>query len=157
MPEIFLHQSWTILHMENRHWQKLAEKKSRHNQKSHGMYWNIIVYPFNCLSWSILTQRYEKYWYSVIDSRWCVRVFLFFVFFLFCFFFFFFVLFMTYYLCPYTSRYSIIQELLQLLDEFSFSYLFLLFFDRHSQLVCERVKEMNCTWHTQKEHVLPGL
>ena len=33
----------------------------------------------------------------------------------------------------YTSRYSITQELLQL----SFSYLFLLFFDRHPQLVCE--------------------
>ena len=43
----------------------------------------------------------------------------------------------------YTSRYSISQELLQLLDEFSFSYLFLLFFDRHPQLVCERVKELN--------------
>ena len=28
----------------------------------------------------------------------------------------------------YTSRYSITQELLQLLDEFSYSYLFLLFF-----------------------------
>ena len=28
----------------------------------------------------------------------------------------------------YTSRYSITQELLQLLDEFSFSYLFLVFF-----------------------------
>ena len=44
----------------------------------------------------------------------------------------------------YTSRYSIIQELLQLLDEFSFSYPFLLFFDRHPQLVCERVNELNC-------------
>ena len=43
----------------------------------------------------------------------------------------------------YTSRYSITQELLQLLDEFSFSYLFLLFFDRHPQLVCEHVKELN--------------
>ena len=60
--------------MENRQWQKLAEKKSRHSQNSHDMYWNIIVYPFNCLSWSILTQRDEKYGYSVIDSRWCVRV-----------------------------------------------------------------------------------
>ena len=57
----------------------------------------------------------------------------------------------------YTSRYSISQELLQLLDEFSFSYLFLLFFDRHPQLVCERVKELNYMCHTQKEHVLPGL
>ena len=37
----------------------------------------------------------------------------------------------------YTSRYSITQELLQLLDEFSFSYLFLLFFDRHPQLAYE--------------------
>ena len=61
--------------MQNRQWQKLAEKKSRHSQKSHRMYWNIIVYPFNCLSWSILTQRDEKYGYSVIDSSWCVRVF----------------------------------------------------------------------------------
>ena len=57
----------------------------------------------------------------------------------------------------YTPRYSITQELLQLLDEFSFSYLFLLFFDRHPQLVCERVKELNYMCHTQKEHVLPGL
>ena len=57
----------------------------------------------------------------------------------------------------YTSRYSITQELLQLLDEFSFSYLFLLFIDRHPQLVCERVKELNYMCHTQKEHVLPGL
>ena len=56
----------------------------------------------------------------------------------------------------YTSRHSITQELLQLLDEFSFSYLFL-FFDRHPQLVCERVKELNYMCHTQKEHVLPGL
>ena len=61
-------------HMENRQWQKLAEKKSRHSQKSHEMYWNIIVYPFNCLSWSILIQRDEKYGYSVTNSRWCVRV-----------------------------------------------------------------------------------
>ena len=61
----------------------------------------------------------------------------------------------------YTSRYSITQELLQLLDEFqlptSFSYLFLLFFDRHPQLVCERVKELNYMCQPQKEHVLPGL
>ena len=84
-PEIFLHYSWSISHMENRQWQKLAEKKSRHSQKSHGMYWNIIVYHFNCLSRSILTQRDEKYGYSVLDSRWCVRV-------VFC-------LFMTY-ICP---------------------------------------------------------
>ena len=49
----------------------------------------------------------------------------------------------------YTSRYSITQELLQLLDEFSFSYLFLLFFDRHPQLVCEHVKKLNCMCHTQ--------
>ena len=55
------------------------------------------------------------------------------------------------------TLYSITQELLQLLDEFSFSYLFLLFFDRHPQLVCERVKELNYMCHTQKEHVLPGL
>ena len=32
------------------------------------------MYPFNCSSWSILTKRDEKYGYSVIDSRWCVRV-----------------------------------------------------------------------------------
>ena len=57
----------------------------------------------------------------------------------------------------YTSRYSITQELLQLLDEFSFSYLFLLFFDRHPQLVCEHVKELNYMCYTQKEHVLLGL
>ena len=57
----------------------------------------------------------------------------------------------------YTSRYSITQELLQLLDEFSFSYLFLVFFDRHPQLVCERVIGLNYMCHTQKEHVLPGL
>ena len=57
----------------------------------------------------------------------------------------------------YTSRYSITQELLQLLDEFSFSYLFLLFFDMHPQLVCERVKELYYMCHTQKEHVLTGL
>ena len=50
----------------------------------------------------------------------------------------------------YTSHYSIIQELLQLLDEFSFSYLFLLFFDRHHQLVCERVKELNYMCHTKR-------
>ena len=57
----------------------------------------------------------------------------------------------------YTSCYSITQELLQLLDEFSFSYLILLFFDRHPQLVCGRVKELNYMCHTQKDHVLPGL
>ena len=57
----------------------------------------------------------------------------------------------------YTSRYSITQELLQLLDEFSFSYLFLVLFDRYPQLVCERVKELNYMCFTQKEHVLPGL
>ena len=53
----------------------------------------------------------------------------------------------------YTSRYSITQELLQLLDEFSFSYLFLLFFDRHPQLVCEYVKELNYMCRTQKERL----
>ena len=42
----------------------------------------------------------------------------------------------------YTSRYSITQELLQRLPEFGFSYLFLLFFDRHPQLVCEHVKDL---------------
>ena len=42
----------------------------------------------------------------------------------------------------YTSRYSITQELLNLLEKFSFSYLFLLFFDRHPQLVYEHVKEL---------------
>ena len=47
--------------------------------------------------------------------------------------------------------------ILQLLDEFSFSYLFLLFFDRHPQLVCEHVKELNYMCYTQKEHVLLGL
>ena len=57
----------------------------------------------------------------------------------------------------YTSRYSVTQELLKLQDEFSFSYLLLLLFDRHPQLVCERVKELNYMSHTQKEHVLPGL
>ena len=30
-------------------------------------------------------------------------------------------------------------------------------FDRHPQLVCECVKELNYMCHTQKEHVLPGL
>ena len=60
--------------MRNRQWQKLALKKSRHSQKSHEMYRNIIVYPFNCLSWPIVTQRDEKYGYSVIDSRSHVRV-----------------------------------------------------------------------------------
>ena len=61
--------------MENRQWQKLADKTSRHSQKSHEMFWNIIVYPFNCKGWSILTQRGEKYGYWIIESRWCVRVF----------------------------------------------------------------------------------
>ena len=32
------------------------------------------MYPFNCLSWSILTEGDEKYGYSDIDSRWCVSV-----------------------------------------------------------------------------------
>ena len=57
----------------------------------------------------------------------------------------------------YTSRYSITQELLQLLDEFSFSYLFLFFFfffDRHPQLVYEHVKEPNYMCHTQKRTCL---
>ena len=54
----------------------------------------------------------------------------------------------------YTSRYSISHELLQCLDEFSFSYLFLLgFFDRHSQLVCERVKELNYMCHSHKKNM----
>ena len=51
----------------------------------------------------------------------------------------------------YTSPYSITQELLQLLDELSFSYLYLLFIDRHPQLVCERVNELNYMCHTQQE------
>ena len=54
----------------------------------------------------------------------------------------------------YTTRYSIKQELLQLLDEFSFSYLILLFFDRHPQLVCEHVKKLNYMCHTQKRTCL---
>ena len=49
----------------------------------------------------------------------------------------------------YTSRCSISQELLQLLDEFSFSYLFLLCFDRHPQLVCE----LNYMCHTHKKNM----
>ena len=57
----------------------------------------------------------------------------------------------------YTSRYSITQELLQLLDEFSFSYLFPVFFGRHPQFVSKNVKEPNYMRHTQNEHVLPGL
>ena len=58
----------------------------------------------------------------------------------------------------YTSRCSITQELLQCLLEFGFSYLFLLVFDRHPQLVCEHVKELNYMFHShKKEHVLPGL
>ena len=56
-----------------------------------------------------------------------------------------------------TSLYSITQELLQLLAEFGFSDLFLVDFDRHPQLVCEYVKELNYMCHTQNEHVLPGL
>ena len=48
----------------------------------------------------------------------------------------------------YTSRYSITQELLQLLDEFSFSYLFLVFFDRHPQLMCEMWRSwITCVTH----------
>ena len=30
-------------------------------------------------------------------------------------------------------------------------------FEKHPQLVCEQVKELNYMCHTQKEHVLPGL
>ena len=51
----------------------------------------------------------------------------------------------------YTSRYSITQELLQRLPEFGFSCLFLLFFDRHPQLMCERVKELNYVCHSHKK------
>ena len=40
-----------------------------------------------------------------------------------------------------------------LLPEFSFSYLFLLFFDRHPQLVCERVKELNYMCHSHKKNM----
>ena len=50
----------------------------------------------------------------------------------------------------FTYCYSITQELLQLLDELNFSYLFLVFFDRHPQLVCERVKELNYMCHHKK-------
>ena len=53
----------------------------------------------------------------------------------------------------YTSRYSITQELLQCLPEFGFSYLFLLFFDRHPQLVCEHVKELNYMFHSHKKNM----
>ena len=53
----------------------------------------------------------------------------------------------------YTSRYSITQELLQHLPEFGFSYLFLLFFDRHPQLVCERVKDLNNMCHSHKKNM----
>ena len=53
----------------------------------------------------------------------------------------------------YTSRYSITQELSQRLPEFGFSYLFLLFFDRHPQLVCERVKELNYMCHSHKKNM----
>ena len=49
----------------------------------------------------------------------------------------------------YTSRYSITQELLQRLPEFGFSYLFLLFFDRHPQLVCE----LNYMCHSHKKNM----
>ena len=53
----------------------------------------------------------------------------------------------------YTSRHSITQELLQCLPEFGFSYLFLLFFDIHPQLVCERVKELNYMCHSHKKNM----
>ena len=53
----------------------------------------------------------------------------------------------------YTSRYSITQELLQRLPEFGFSYLFLLFFDRHPQLLCECVKELNYMCHSHKKNM----
>ena len=53
----------------------------------------------------------------------------------------------------YTTRYSITQELLQHLPEFGFSYLFLLFFDRHPQLVCEHVKELNYMCHSHKKNM----
>ena len=53
----------------------------------------------------------------------------------------------------YTSRYSITQELLQRLPEFGFSYLFLLFCDRHPQLVCERMKELNYMCHSHKKNM----
>ena len=62
----------------------------------------------------------------------------------------------------YTSRYSIAQELLQRLPEFGFSYLFLyffffffffFFFDRHPQLVCEHVKELNYMCHSHKKNM----
>ena len=73
----------------------------------------------------------------------------------------------------YTFRYSITLELLQLLveskkisndqeliqsDPIQFQLpISVVFFDRHPQLVCERVKELNYMCHTHKEHVLPGL
>ena len=53
----------------------------------------------------------------------------------------------------YTSRYSITQELLQSLPEFGFSYLFLLFFDKHPQLVCERVKKLNYMCHSHRKNM----
>ena len=53
----------------------------------------------------------------------------------------------------YISLLHITQELLQLLNEFSFSYSFLLFFERHPQLVCEHVKELNYMCHTQKKNM----
>ena len=52
-----------------------------------------------------------------------------------------------------TSRYSITQELLQRLPEFGFSYLFMLFFGRHPQLVCECVKELNYMCHSHKKNM----
>ena len=52
----------------------------------------------------------------------------------------------------YTSRYSITQELLQGLPEFGFTY-FCWSFDRHPQLVCERVKELNYMCHSYKKNM----
>ena len=57
----------------------------------------------------------------------------------------------------YSSCYSITQNLLQFLDELGFSDLFLVVFDRHPQLVCERVMKLKYVCHVQKEHVLPSL
>ena len=53
----------------------------------------------------------------------------------------------------YTSRYSITQELLQRLPKFGFSYLFVLFCDRHPQFVCERVKQLNYMCHSHKKNM----
>ena len=50
-------------------WQRKSPDIAKNRMK-----YTETVYPFNCLSWSILTQRDEKYGYSVIDSRWCVRI-----------------------------------------------------------------------------------